>query len=624
LLLILSCAILIVIASVCLGYAVIPKTTISGRLADTIFASYWVGLSILFMGTTAAVCFGPVGSFGIFALLGALLIVFSKRSVRDMVSAVVRNWRAAHTITVLGVLSITALLSILVLPWHDCHDGRDCMHDTGLYHAQIIRWYSSLGAVPGMALLHHRLGFHSGVFALAAIFDAGRLIGRSGSAVTLATVLVSLFFTVLNLSRRQPSARNLFWPAYLLLASCSFGIDIAADYPDVTLTFLVGALFWMAWTWWEWRADANGVSTGGSWTLIVVGAGAMSVKLSGSLLLGVAFVIAIYLARISARVVLKYSGLLLILAVPTLAVQGITSGYPFYPAVSLALPVSWAAPGNLVPAVRSSIERFPLYGYEQPFPLTMIEKARKILFEGPTPDAPLIAGMLAVFLVSAVMALRRRKPGVPVLLAAAMGAIGLIQLIQVMQLRFTFGYLAVLPALVLAYRPRRLVLGLCAATLAILYIAGPGPNRLDMVRMLFLLAAVAWLLTPFSRNALSMRAMVGCIFVVQLIRPIATIAEDIPVVISHPQWMLAPAGPLVPPGEEAFVEGALGEVRYKQPVDGYHCWAESLPCAPPRYQADWLTLNALWYRCNAQRLACGFTAISPVTRIVTTGNVAAR
>ena len=48
------------------------------------------------------------------------------------------------------------------------------MHDTGLYHAQIIRWYSSVGAAPGMALLHHRLGFHSGVFALAAGFDIGR------------------------------------------------------------------------------------------------------------------------------------------------------------------------------------------------------------------------------------------------------------------------------------------------------------------------------------------------------------------------------------------------------------------------------------------------------------------
>ena len=615
-LLILCCSLLTVIAAVSLGYAVISNATVSdagappsGRLADTIFASYWVGLSLLFISATAAVCFGPVGRAGIFALVALLLIVFLRRSVRALVAAVGRNLRAAHAITFLGALAFTGLLSTLILPWHDCHDGQECMHDTGLYHAQIIRWYSSVGAAPGMALLHHRLGFHSGVFALAAGFDIGRMVGRSGSAISLATVLVSLVFAVLNLSPRRFSARNLFWTAYVLLASCTFGIYVAADYPDVTLTFLVGAFFWMAWTWWEWSAGA-----GRAWTLILVGAGAMSIKLSGVLLLCVALVTAICLVGVSARVVFRYSGLLLLLAAPTLAVQGITSGYPLYPAVSLALPVSWAAPGNFVRAVRTSIERFPLYSYAQPFPMTMAEKAHKILFEKPTQDAPLIAGVVAVFLIAAVMAWRRRRQDAPVLLAAAIGGIGLIQLIQVPQLRFTFGYLAVLPALMLAYHPRRLVMGLCAATLAILYIAGPGSNRLDIVRMLLLLAAVAWLLTPFSRSGPSMRVIAGCLFAVQLIRPIATVAQEMPVFARHPAWMLAPDGPLVPPNEDAFVTAALGEVSYRQPVDGYHCWAESLPCAPPRYQADWLTLHALWYRCNAHRLDCGFMAVPPKLR----------
>lgn len=77
------------------------------------------------------------------------------------------------------------------------------MADTGLYHATIIRWYSTIGAVPGMALLHGRLGFHSGVFALAAISDADPLIGRSGSASDPGTVLVCLVFALLNFSRRS-------------------------------------------------------------------------------------------------------------------------------------------------------------------------------------------------------------------------------------------------------------------------------------------------------------------------------------------------------------------------------------------------------------------------------------
>jgi len=480
------------------------------------------------------------------------------------------------------------------------------MRDTGLYHAQIIRWYSTFGATPGMALLYHRLGYHSSVFALAAIFDAGRLVGRSGSAVSLATVLVSLVFAVLNLFQRRFSTRNLFWLAFVLLVLGTFDIDIAADYPDTTLVFLAGALVWMAWTWREWE-----VGVAGGWALILLGAGAMSTKLSGAPMLGAAFVVALYLAGVSTRTVLRYCGLSLILIAPILAVLTITSGHPLYPSLPLALPVSWAAPDNFVLAVRDSIKRFPLYSYGPRVPMTFAQKAGKILFGRVTPNVPYIAGVLGVFLASMVIEWRARRQNFPVALTAGLAAIGLITLIQVPQLRFTIGYFAVLPAVVLAHRPRKLVLGVCAATLAMMYLEGPGSNRLDIARFVLYLAAILLLtMTSFLRSPFSVRLMTGCLLVVQLMRPVATVAAEIPAVIRHPAWLLLPGGPLVPPGH-AFTEGQLGEVRYNQPVDGYHCWSETLPCAPPPYQANWLTLNALWYRCNAQQLGCGFTAVPP-------------
>ncbi len=291
--------------------------------------------------------------------------------------------------------------------------------------------------------------------------------------------------------RSRFSARNLFWLAYVLLILCTFDTNIAADYPDTTVTFLVGALFWMAWTWWEW-----GMGAASGWVLIVVGAGAMSTKVSGSLLLAAAFFAALYLTRISPRVLLRYSLLAVVLILPTLTVQGITSGYPLFPAFPVALPVSWAPPPAFVLAARNSIRRYPLYGYDRPSPMTLAEKTEKILFRQLTPTTPYVSGVLLVFLASAAIAWRRRKPLFPFACAASLGAIGLFMLLQVPQVRFTIGYFTVLPALVLAFHPRRLALGVLAATVVMMYIAGPTTNRLDIARA-----------TPISRSSPACRCL---------------------------------------------------------------------------------------------------------------------
>ncbi|MBQ7840775.1 MAG: hypothetical protein IJ390_09880 [Lachnospiraceae bacterium] len=49
--------------------------------------------------------------------------------------------------------------------------SRGYMHyDTGLYHAQSIRWIEEYGVVPGLANLHSRFGYNSAAFALCAFF----------------------------------------------------------------------------------------------------------------------------------------------------------------------------------------------------------------------------------------------------------------------------------------------------------------------------------------------------------------------------------------------------------------------------------------------------------------------
>ena len=47
------------------------------------------------------------------------------------------------------------------------------LYDSLVYHVGIIRWLREHGVVPGIALIHIRLGHMSTWFTLAAAFDAG-------------------------------------------------------------------------------------------------------------------------------------------------------------------------------------------------------------------------------------------------------------------------------------------------------------------------------------------------------------------------------------------------------------------------------------------------------------------
>lgn len=58
--------------------------------------------------------------------------------------------------------------------------SRGYMHfDTGLYHAQSIRWIEEYGVVPGLGNLHIRFAYNSACFALNALYSMKWLIGQS-------------------------------------------------------------------------------------------------------------------------------------------------------------------------------------------------------------------------------------------------------------------------------------------------------------------------------------------------------------------------------------------------------------------------------------------------------------
>jgi hypothetical protein len=58
-------------------------------------------------------------------------------------------------------------------------------HDTGMYHAQAVKWINEYGTVAGLGNLHYRLAFYSSWFYFSAFFDVLAFDGKTSHVVNL-------------------------------------------------------------------------------------------------------------------------------------------------------------------------------------------------------------------------------------------------------------------------------------------------------------------------------------------------------------------------------------------------------------------------------------------------------
>lgn len=82
------------------------------------------------------------------------------------------GWLAIHRwkIIVMILCLFVTLVWTTRQPWH---------YDTGLYHAQAIRWIEEYGVVPGLGNLQMRLAYNSAFMSLQALFSLEWLLGQS-------------------------------------------------------------------------------------------------------------------------------------------------------------------------------------------------------------------------------------------------------------------------------------------------------------------------------------------------------------------------------------------------------------------------------------------------------------
>ena len=313
------------------------------RSGDRLILAIWLGIIVLAISFLAASLVVPLSSaVGMaIAISLAVLSLLSRRSRCELVA-----WRSVLSGRLIcGCLTIELAVAALVnqpITWFD----------TGLYHLSTIRWLSEFGAVPGVALINSKLGFTSSWFALSAPLIPAWLGTQVGAITNGFAFLVAVGHFLISLNQGLSSSRRLSdWlvvvylsvvmAVYVMTAFTGSPILISFS-PDVAITLLIGVIGWAILI-----ISSKSTSTHDGTALderalvLILGAGAVTIKLSALPLLAIAFLFYLF-GKLSWKRVCWGSALLLLLLLPMLAYGVIASGCPLYPSKFGCLNLPWS------------------------------------------------------------------------------------------------------------------------------------------------------------------------------------------------------------------------------------------------------------------------------------------
>lgn len=220
-------------------------------------------------------------------------------------------------------------------------------YDTGLYHAQSIRWIEEYGVVKGLGNLHCRLAYNSSSFALSALYSMTFLGGQSyhctaGWLAFLLAAVCSEMGQSLRRGRLRASGFARVMCVYYLVNVFDEVISPASDYFMVLLAFYIVIRFLDLCEHEERTILPYGL-------LCVLGVFLMTVKLSAACILLLTVYPAVRLLREKRwGETGAYLGLGLVTALPFFIRNVIISGWLVYPFTQIDLfDVVWKIPKGL-------------------------------------------------------------------------------------------------------------------------------------------------------------------------------------------------------------------------------------------------------------------------------------
>lgn len=308
-----------------LGYSIDDLTSLF--MAGLGVAAVYGGIYSLFWGVGAG------------ANLGMLIICgLSLFAGRKQLPGFLREKKEGLTLLRAGLL----LLLVLAVAYGT---SRGYMHfDTGLYHAQSIRWIEEYGVVPGLANLHSRLAYNSSAFILTALYSGHFLTGSSLHTVAGFLVLIMAIkgFSVGKVFIRKKVYLSDFVKIALLWYLSMIYTEMVSPASDY---FALLFLFYVVLAWLELEEKQEKEVTPYS-LLCVLLVVVVSIKLSaGIMLLLVLKPAAVLLKEKRYREIGIYLALGTIAIFPYLARNVILSGWLVYPFSGLDFfSVDWKIP----------------------------------------------------------------------------------------------------------------------------------------------------------------------------------------------------------------------------------------------------------------------------------------
>lgn len=235
---------------------------------------------------------------------------------------------------------IAALLLALVFTLLWTTQSPD-QYDTGLYHAQAVRWVEDYGVVPGLGNLHMRLAYNSAFMSLQALFSLGWLLGQSLHTLNgfLCLMALGYAFSTVRLWGRESCRVSDLLKCVMVIYVVQKRYDISSSGTDILAMLLILYLF-IKWSEYRESCREDGVLYG---YLCLVSVYAVTVKLSAASAVVLAlYPLYLFLKNKNLRAVLAHVAAGLLILLPFLIRNVIISGYLVYPYGGLDLfQVDW-------------------------------------------------------------------------------------------------------------------------------------------------------------------------------------------------------------------------------------------------------------------------------------------
>lgn len=287
----------------------------------------------------------------------AIFLVLSSREVVELLQSYRRDLSRADRI--LDLAAGIAVVFILVKS-----TGPPTVVDTGLYHAQAIRWIAEYPVVPGLGNLHGRLAFNSAWFLPNALFSLAFLPlppFHALSGLLLLMVVTLCFAGARNLWRGEYAFSNLLKAAVLIPFLFLFQYHLSSPATDLPAALLIVVTFIYYGEIIESGDDASKPQLDLRLAVIVaLSVFAVTVKLSAlPLAIFMGYIMLRELVRRRWRNFFRLAAMVAMIFLPWLIRNVVLSGYLIYPFPALDLfSWDWKIPRQAVLLEKTAIANY--------------------------------------------------------------------------------------------------------------------------------------------------------------------------------------------------------------------------------------------------------------------------